>query len=203
MSRADAILGFWFGELDAAGLPAADAERRWFSADEAFDAEIRARFEVDLRSAAAGRLRRWEAEPRGALALVLLCDQFPRNMYRGTPRAFMFDEHARAIAERACAAGHEDALRPIERVFLYMPFEHAEDMSAQDESVRRFARLVEDVPEARRERFREFLAHAEQHRDVVARFGRFPHRNAVLGRESTAAEREFLAGGAKRWGQGG
>lgn len=201
MSRAEVILAFWFGELDAAGLPAPAVEQRWFSGGKAVDAEIRARFEADLRNAAAGRLRRWETTAHGALALVLLFDQFPRNMYRGTPRAFLFDEHARAVAERALAAGHEASLRPIERMFLYMPLQHAEDGAAQDESVRRFRALVDAVPEDQRERFRGYLGYAERHRDVIARFGRFPHRNAVLGRPSTPEEQAYLAGGSPTWGQ--
>ncbi|MDZ7748591.1 MAG: DUF924 family protein [Halofilum sp. (in: g-proteobacteria)] len=201
MPRITAILDYWFGELDAAGLPEPAVEQRWFTRDDTVDAEIRARFEADLRSAAAGRLRRWEAEARGALALVLLFDQFPRNMYRDTPRAFLFDEHARAVARRALEAGHAEALRPIQRVFLYMPFEHAEDPALQEESVQRFGALVEAVPEAQREHFRAYLAHAEQHRDVIARFGRFPHRNALLGRESTAEEQAYLDDRAPAWGQ--
>lgn len=202
MSRATAILEFWFGTLDAAGVPAPDVERRWFDADERLDAEVRGRFEAELRNAAAGRLVRWEHEARGALALVLLFDQFPRNMYRGTPRAFLFDEHARAVATRAIRAGHEGALWPVERVFLYMPFQHAEDVEAQTEAVRRLSSVVETVPEEQRERFRRFLHHAERHRDVIERFGRFPHRNAVLGRESTPEELAFLEGGHETWGQG-
>lgn len=202
MNRAAAILEFWFGTLDAAGVPAPDVERRWFGADERVDGEIRARFEADLRNAAAGRLVRWEHEARGALALVILFDQFPRNMYRGTPRAFLFDEHARAVAWRALRAGHEAALWPVERAFLYMPFEHAESAEDQSEAVRRFSDLVDAVPEEQRERFRSFLYHAERHREVIERFGRFPHRNAVLGRESTPEERAFLEAGGEVWGQG-
>lgn len=202
MPRTTAILEFWFGTLDAAGVPAPDVERRWFGADERLDAEIRARFEADLRNAAGGRLVRWEQEARGALALVILFDQFPRNMYRGTPRAFLFDEHARAVATRALRAGHEAALWPVERVFLYLPFEHAESADDQAESVRRFGALVDAVPEEQKERFRAFLHHAERHRDVIERFGRFPHRNAMLGRESTPEERAYLEREGETWGQG-
>jgi len=202
LTRSSAILEYWFGELDSEGLPQRATEQRWFSADHRVDAEIRARFEADLRNASAGRLNVWEADAHGALALVILFDQFPRNMYRGTPRAFLFDEHARAVARRAIERGHEQALQPIERVFLYMPFEHGEDLAVQDESVHRFGQLVEAVPESQRERFREYLGHAEQHREVIARFGRFPHRNEVLGRETTEEEQQYLEEGANRWGQG-
>lgn len=201
MPRAAAILDFWFGPLDSAGLPGKEYQRRWFTADEALDAEIRARFEPDLRNAASGRLQRWQQEPRSALALAILCDQFSRNMYRGTPRAFLFDERARAVSEHALAQGFDEQLWPIERVFLFMPLEHAEDAGLQAESVRRFSALVEQVPPEQRELFQEFLAHAEAHRRVIERFGRFPHRNAVLDRESTAEERMFLEEGATAWGQ--
>lgn len=198
---APAILDFWFGELDADGMPAADAMRRWFESDPGFDAEIRERFGADLERIDA--LSGLEADPRGALALVLLADQFPRNIHRGTPRAFAWDDHARAVSRRAIEAGHEAALRPIERVFLYMPLEHAEDTGLQDESVRRFRALAEEVSAHLRETFASFVWHAENHREVIVRFGRFPHRNAVLGRESTAAERAYLDDGGASWGQGG
>jgi len=201
MSRAATILEFWFGRLDAAGLPDQRVERRWFNADDAFDAEVRARFEPDLRNAAAGRLTRWERDPRSALALVILFDQFPRNMYRGKPRAFLFDEHARAVAGRAVGRGLDARLQPIERVFLYMPFEHSEDAADQTESVRLFRQLADAVPEEQRERFRGYLGYALQHREVIDRFGRFPHRNEVLGRASTLQETAFLEEGASTWGQ--
>lgn len=197
--RADAILDFWFGKLDGDGMPAADVMRRWFESDSAFDDAVRTRFGADLERIDA--LSGLAADPRGALALVLLTDQFPRNIHRGTPQAFAFDERARGVTRRVIEAGHESALRPIERVFLYMPLEHAEDLALQDESVCRFRALAEEVPGHLRETFASFAWHAENHREVIARFGRFPHRNAVLGRESTAAERAYLAGGGENWGQ--
>lgn len=201
MSRAESIHEFWFGNLDEAGRPEPDRPGRWFSPEEAFDAEVRGRFEADLRNAAAGRLGRWERTPRGALALILLFDQFPRNMYRGTARAFLFDESARGVLDRALPSGRIDALWPIERVFAWMPLEHAEDRACQARSVELFSSLVEVVDPSERGRYEDFLRHAEQHRDVIERFGRFPHRNAVLGRESTPEELEWLADGAKGWGQ--
>lgn len=201
MSRAEGIHEFWFGTLDSAGRPEPDRPGRWFAPDEAFDAEVRGRFEADLRNAAGGRLGRWERTPRGALALILLFDQFPRNMYRGTARAFLFDESARAVLERSLPPGRIDALWPIERVFAWMPLEHAEDRDCQARSVELFAGLVESVDSSERDRYAEFLRHAENHRDVIERFGRFPHRNAILDRESTPEELEWLAQGAQGWGQ--
>ncbi len=201
MSRAEAVHEFWFGALDEVGHPEPDRPARWFSPDETFDAEVRARFEADLRNAACGRLGRWERTPRGALALILLFDQFPRNMYRGTARAFLFDESARAVLERSLPPGRIDALWPIEKVFAWMPLEHAEDRDCQARSVERFAALVETVEPSERARYEEFQRYAESHRDVIERFGRFPHRNAILGRESTPEELEWLADGAQAWGQ--
>lgn len=176
-------------------------ERRWFEADEQLDNEIRARFEADLRNAAGGRFEHWMDDPRRSLALVILCDQLPRNMYRGTPRAFLCDERARSVTERAIAQGHDEHLWPIEQAFLFMPLEHAEDAEAQAESVRRFEALVDRAPPDQRERFRKFLSFSEEHRRVIDRFGRFPHRNAVLERENTPEERAFLDGSAAAWGQ--
>jgi uncharacterized protein (DUF924 family) len=122
-------------------------------------------------------------------------------MYRGTPRAFLFDERARNACKHALAQGYDSELWPIEQAFLLMPWQHAEDADCQAESVRRFGALVEQAPPEQRERMREFLRYAEDHRQVIDRFGRFPHRNELLGRESTAAERAHLAGGSPSWGQ--
>lgn len=199
--RARAILDFWFGELDGDGMPAPEVMRRWFEPDESFDAGVRVRFGPDLERF--DRLACWESTPAGALARVILGDQLARNVHRGTAAAFARDADARAVARRAIEAGHELALRPIERVFLYMPLEHAEDIAQQEESVRRFRALADEVPAHLRATFASFVEHAENHRDVIARFGRFPHRNTVLARASTAAERAYLAAGGARWGQGG
>ncbi len=199
--RARAILDFWFGELDADGMPAPEVMRRWFEADADFDAEVRERFGPDLERV--DELGWWQDSPAGALALVVLTDQLSRNIHRGSAAAFARDSLARTVARRAIAAGHERALRPIERVVLYLPLEHAEDLDLQEESVRRFRALAEEVPESLRETFADFVRHAENHHEVIARFGRFPHRNAILGRADTEAEREYLEAGAARWGQGG
>ena len=193
MTRAATIHEFWFGPLDAAGRAAPDRMQRWFQVDEEFDRQLRARFEADLRNAASGRYGRWEEDPCGALTLILLFDQFPRNMYRRTPRAFVFDGHARVVLERALAAGHDRSWWPIERAFAYMPLEHAEDPELQARSVALFSELAEAADPAQRELFDSFLAYAESHREVIDRFGRFPHRNEILGRETTDAEAAWLA----------
>lgn len=203
VSRADAIRAFWFGEIDAAGRADPGRAARWFAPDAAFDEEVRRRFEADLRNAGAGHLDTWEREAESSLALVLLLDQFPRNVSRGTPRAFAFDAHARCVTKRLIERGGETELWSIERAFVYMPLQHAEDLADQERSVALFERLRDAAPHDQRETFDSFLHHAEQHRDVIARFGRFPHRNAVLGRAATHAESAWLAEGDRSWGQSG
>ncbi|BAQ48211.1 DUF924 family protein [Methylobacterium aquaticum] len=167
------LVEFWRG----AGID------RWFTADPAFDDACRA-YRSLHEAAARGGLGAWEETPEGALALVLLLDQFPRNLFRGTPRAWATDAAALAVAERALSRGHDRAIEPALRIFLYMPLTHAEDPGLQERSVALFAALGLPV----------HLAAAIEHRDLIRRFGRFPHRNAVLGRPETAAERDYLAG---------
>jgi uncharacterized protein (DUF924 family) len=157
---------------------------RWFGKDDAFDARFTARFAAAHEEAASGALDHWAATAEGALALVILLDQYPRNAFRGTARQFATDARALALAEAAIAAGHDHALPPDLRLFLYLPMEHAEDLALQERAVALIAPLGEEV-----------ARYAEIHRDVIARFGRFPHRNAVLGRETTAAEQAFLDAG--------
>lgn len=168
----EAVIGFW----RAAGPD------KWFARDEAFDAEIRDRFLATHEAAAAGRLSDWEATADGAYALLILLDQFPRNLFRGSPRAFATDEQALHVAERAIARGFDDAFQPPERRFIYIPFMHAEDLAHQESCVALCA-AADDA---------EGVKYAQQHRDIIRDFGRFPHRNPVLGRQTTAAERAFL-----------
>jgi len=193
MSRRGMIREFWFGELEPNGVVDAAKSRRWFHADPALDRYIHDHFQGDLRAAAAGRLVRWERDAAGMLALILLFDQFTRNMYRGTPRAYMFDARARICSDRALTQGLTEALWPVERAFVYMPFQHAEDSARQDQSVRLFSELVDTAASGGQEQLlRSFLRSAEEHREVIRTFGRFPWRNAILGRESSAAERVYL-----------
>lgn len=199
-AEAQAVLEFWFGPLDERGLPSPERTKRWFESDPGLDAEIRRCFGDMLERA--GQLDGWRSSARGTLALVILLDQFSRNIHRGDARAFERDALARSITMDAVDRGLDHELLPIERVFLYMPLEHAEDPEAQERSVRCFHALAEEVPEGLAARFRYFASFADSHRDVIARFGRFPHRNAVLGRASTTEETEYLADGAPTWGQG-
>lgn len=193
MERAEELLAVWFGPLDADGLPAPARVRRWFAVDPGFDESLRRVFAPDLAAARRGELDGWQATPRGRLALVLLLDQLGRNLHRGTPEAFAGDARALALARAALAAGDADRLLPIEQVFLLLPFEHAEDPDAQATSVAGFERLLAAAPARGRPLFEEFLDYARRHRDVIARFGRFPHRNAALGRATTPEEAAFLA----------
>jgi uncharacterized protein (DUF924 family) len=198
---AERVLAFWFA--DAASDPARAAARvpTWFAVDPAFDAAIGEQFGALVARAGRGELAGWEASPRGALAAVILLDQFPRNLFRGSAAAFAHDAAALATARRALAAGHQRALAPVEHLFLLLPFEHAESLAAQDECVARASALARDCPPEWREVMRSFVPYAEQHRAIVERFGRFPHRNAALGRASTPAEQAYLAGEAEHFGQ--
>jgi uncharacterized protein (DUF924 family) len=174
MDWATEVLGFWFDEL---------GESRWFAKDEALDAVIRSRFlpvYEQVRARAANSL----ATPHQALAAVLALDQFPRNMFRGTPRAFATDGLARDIARSAVDAGLDAALSPAQRLFLYLPFEHSENLADQTLAVR----LIEPLGNE------SWTLYARAHQSLIERFGRFPHRNAILGRASTAAEEEALKG---------
>ena len=175
LSQAEGIVAFW----RAAG------PERWFKKDAAFDAEIAARFPAAREAAARGDLDEWLATPTGALALILLLDQFPRNLHRGDARAFSTDEHALRVAYEAGRRGFDAAFETPLRRFFYLPMMHSESLADQDHCIAR-CRAAGDEEGAR---------FGELHRDIVARFGRFPHRNAALGRATTAEEQAFLDDG--------
>jgi uncharacterized protein (DUF924 family) len=181
-SQARAILDFWFGMAKGLGTPRIE----WFRKDPAFDGQIRASFGELHGQAAARALDAWRASPETMLALVILLDQFSRNLYRGDPRAFAQDEYARECASEALRRGDDLGFIPVQRQFLYLPFEHSEDLADQDRGVE-LMHSLEAFEETR-----GLTAWAEKHRDIIRRFGRFPHRNAVLGRPSTPEELEFL-----------
>jgi len=167
------ILDFWFSER---------ARPLWFNSTPEFDDEIRERFEEAWGLARAGVYDHWEEDPEGALALVILLDQFPLNMFRGDARSWSTEARAREVARNAIAQGFDHDMTPQQKMFLYMPFMHSEKLEDQDYAIELFERAgLEDN-----------LRYARHHRDVVARFGRFPHRNAGLGRDSTAEEIEYL-----------
>jgi len=179
------VLEFWFG--DAASPELGRARRCWFEKSADFDALIRERFLETYTAAADGGLARWAERPLSALALVVALDQFPRNMFRGTRQAFAADPQALAAARAIVAHGFDAVLLPVQRRFVYLPFEHAEDPAAQRESLRLFERLRGDPAST------STITYAMRHYAIVERFGRFPHRNAILGRESTAEELQFLS----------
>jgi uncharacterized protein (DUF924 family) len=176
---AQAVLEFWFGD---GGI-----RSEWFRKDPAFDARIAERFRALIDRAIAGELLDWQQTPEAALARILLLDQFTRNVHRDTARAFAGDALALAAARSMVGSGQDQRLPPIRRSFVYLPFEHAEDLAAQDDAVRLFTVLGQEAPEVA-----DMVDYAHRHRAIIARFGRFPHRNDVLRRESTPEEVAFL-----------
>ncbi|MBI2317261.1 MAG: DUF924 domain-containing protein [Betaproteobacteria bacterium] len=180
-----AILDFWFGAADS---PERGRTRKcWFARDAVFDAQVRGRFQALHEAGCRGELALWERGPLAALALVVVLDQFPRNMFRGNARAFAADAIALAVARRMVEKGFDLLLRPVERAFVYLPFEHAEDLAVQRRSLALFAGLAGDAEST------STIDYARRHYEIIARFGRFPHRNAVLGRTSTEEEIAFFA----------
>lgn len=185
----EAIHDFWFGELDADGLCASDRNSRWFGADEETDATCRDRFGDYLDKALKGALDHWADSDRGLIALVVVLDQFSRNIHRDTARAFAGDDRALILAEDAIASGRHLRLPAIHRVFLYLPLEHREDLATQDRCVALFQALEDTMQQPQ---FAGFTRYAVAHREVIAQFGRFPHRNALLGRSSSPEELTFM-----------
>ena len=184
-SRAESVLLFWFA--DEPDSRESMLRSRWFLPTPEFDRQCTARFLTSFEDAAHGRLEDWKNEPRSCLALVLLLDQFPRNMFRGTARAFATDAKARELCRHSVAAGFDSELAPLMRMFLYLPLEHSENLNDQLESVRLTFALV-----AENRDYTEILEQAEQHLEIFRRFGRFPGRNDALGRQSTQEEVNFL-----------
>ncbi len=185
VDEAESVLDFWFGTPGSAeyGL----ARTAWFAKDAVFDDAVRERFGALIERALRGELEGWAAAPLSALAQILLLDQFTRNAFRGTSRSFAGDARALAAASRMVGSRQDEALPPLMRGFVYLPFEHAEGLAMQDEAIRLFGRLVAEAPE-----HADLLDYAHRHRAVIERFGRFSHRNDILGRQSTAEEIEFL-----------
>lgn len=184
MSQPKKILDFWFGQPDGAsyGKP----RQVWFVKKPEFDHKMRTHFVSDYEQAAAGNLDDWKNSPQSCLALILLLDQFPRNMFRGTPQAFATDWQALSTAQYAIAQGYDREFLPVQRWFVYLPFEHSENLEHQNQAVALFEQLKDDPDSA------DAINYAISHREVILRFGRFPHRNAILGRVSTPNEQAFL-----------
>lgn len=198
MDEALEVRRFWFGRLPLKPEGVPERLALWFggeAAEQQADELIRARFGDLIDRAAAGDLAAWADSPRRRLSLILLLDQFPRHVHRGTARAFANDRKALALALSGMQSAADAALTPVERIFFYVPLQHAELRDAQEESVAAYRRLLDEAPEELRGLFTSALESAEQHRSIVARFGRFPHRNRVLGRTNSAEEEHYLAQG--------
>ena len=184
MEQIDEILNFWFGQPDSA--PFGQAREEWFTKNPAFDEQIRARFASVHDAASTHRLDHWGATARGRLALLLVLDQFSRNLYRDSPRAFASDGQALRLAQEMIDAGLDRNLLAVQRMFVYMPFQHSEDIEQQRRSLELFASLRAEPETAM------CYDYAVRHFDVIEKFGRFPHRNLILGRASTPEEAEYL-----------
>jgi len=206
MDEARQIRDFWFGRLP---LSAEELERRlrfWFGADtpqlrQRRDAHIRERFGALLERAAAGELAPWADGPRRRLSLIILLDQFPRHIFRGEARAFAYDEQALALTLSGMQSAADAALDVVERIFFYMPLQHAERSEVQDESVAAYRRLLGEAPQELKGAFAATLRSAENHRAIIEQFGRFPHRNSALARESTPEETRWLDSGGASFAQ--
>lgn len=195
------ILEYWFGVLDGPDDVDRSKNELWWKGGPETDAEVEARFGARVEDAVAGRLDGWCETARGALAVVILLDQLTRNVYRGTGQAYAGDGKALQICIDAIARAHDRELRLIERSFLYMPMMHAEDRDTAERSLATFESLAEEIAACSRDDHPNFLSSAKRHAEIVLRFGRYPHRNALLNRESTPEEREYLDAGGPTFGQ--
>ena len=199
--RIDAVITFWFQEQE---LTAPQIDQRmdtWFGSDDVFDHECKKEFADDVERASEGKLDHWSHEPRGRLALILLLDQFRRNIYRGTAEAFAKDKAALKLCVEGAMAKKDRGLTPIQRAFFYMPLQHAESAKVQAKSVELFTKLAESVSPTLRETFETMAQFAELHRDIIDQFGRFPHRNKLLNRDNTPEENEYLSHDSPDFGQ--
>ena len=196
-----AILGFWFKEQTLTAPQIDGRMDTWFGEDDVFDQEIRNEFMDDVEAASEGNLDHWAKDPKGRLALILLLDQFRRNIYRGKPEAFSRDKAALKLCVEGVVEKKDQGLSPIHRVFFYMPLQHAESRKVQKKAVDVYKRLADAVSPTYRETFETICQFAELHADIVEQFGRFPHRNKLLGRDNTPEEEEYLAGDSPSFGQ--
>lgn len=187
------VIHFWLGDVSRPDADPLAKAALWWKKDDAFDREIRERFQETLERGVRGELEAWESSPRGRLALVLLYDQLSRNMFRATARSFAQDPLARDHAKKAFDAGDDHALAPIEVSFLLMPFMHAEELALQQRAIAGFTKLRDAADDEKlRKNFDSSVTYGGRHMKIIERFGRFPHRNEILGRASTAEEAEFL-----------
>ena len=205
MDEARSVRDFWFGRQPLSAQELNRRMRFWFGGEpseihQRRDAQIRTRFAGLLERAASGALASWADGPRRRLSLIVLLDQFPRNLFRGTARAFAYDAQALGLALSGMQSAADAALEVVERIFFYMPLQHAESAEVQDESVVAYRRLLTEAPEQLLGPFEGALRSAENHRAIIERFGRFPYRNSVLDRPSTPEEEEWLRSGGESFG---
>lgn len=206
MDHARTILSFWFGPQPYTPQRMGERMRFWFSGTEPQellelkDRDIEERFGAVMERAASGALDSWANSPRRRLALILLLDQFPRNVYRGKSAAYATDPRAAELALEGLQIAADATLDPVERIFFYMPLQHAESLELQDESVAATRRLLTEAPAGTEEYFQSVLRFAELHRDIIQHYGRFPHRNVALGRRPTPDELQYLRNGGPRFG---
>jgi uncharacterized protein (DUF924 family) len=199
--EAKTVLDFWFGEesIDESASPrsaqqiAKQQSPLWWSKNSAIDNDIRQRFEPTLKALLTGHYQSWLATPEGRLAAIIVLDQFSRNMYRDNAHAFTQDSLALHWALEGIQQGDDQKLTPLQRVFFYLPLEHCEQLNMQNLAIEKFSQLVSDAPASFTELASGFLNYAHQHQEVIARFGRFPHRNTLLNRSSTTTEAHYLA----------
>jgi uncharacterized protein (DUF924 family) len=201
-ARIDAILLFWFKEQELSGPQIDRRMDIWFGADPVFDHEIEKEFADDVVAACEGRLDHWATEPHGRLALILLIDQFRRNIHRNSAEAFSKDKLALKLCVEGAMEKKDVGLTPLQRVFFYMPLQHAESRKVQEKSVELYNRLAEAVSPTYRETLLTVAQFAELHKDIIDQFGRFPHRNKLLNRDNTSEEDEYLATDSPDFGQG-
>ncbi len=192
IEEAQKVLSFWIGELDSDGNVNDDARSRWFQKNPDFDQEIKQKFEPLVDRASQNQLREWQEESRSSAALVVLLDQFKRNLYRESAKAFESDPLALEVSVQSIQKGYDQELSIYERYFLYMPFMHSEDREVQKESLKLFESLVASSTNSQKKMFESVYEYAVRHKEIVDKFGRYPHRNSWIGRESTSEEIEFL-----------
>ena len=202
MIDSDEVLDFWFGD----SIHSTDEFTRrleiWFTAADEFDEEIKNRFEPCIEQAVQRSKECLRSDPREMLTLIILLDQFPRNIYRGTPKAFAYDSYALELTRKLIETGLDESFAFVERLFIYMPLQHSEEVEVQQLSVETFQKLIDATDnEVHAQSAEDSLKYSELHKEIIDQFGRFPHRNEILGRISTQAELDYLAAGAENFGQ--
>lgn len=194
------VLNLWFGSMEQ-GVSSSEYRKRWYTGGAAFDELLREQFLAEVESALAGELVEWEQSAEGVLALIILLDQLPRNLFRGDKRAFSGDNRAIQLAKQLCKSDDDRQLQYDQRVFVYMPYMHSESLEDQQECIELFKQLKQDAPKTQQDFYQSSVDYAVKHMEIVKRFGRFPHRNQVLERKTTSEEQQWLDSGGERFGQ--